>query len=67
MQSLSGFPARRTGQIAGPGALNDNAQLQAGQRLIPVQVLGAPTARGQVGLKQFPALRQSAQLGQIAG
>ena len=67
MQSLPGFPTRRTGQIAGPGALYDDTQLQAGQRLIPVQVLSAPAARGQVGLKQFAALCKAAQLGQIAG
>ena len=48
-------------------SLNDNTKLEAGQGLIPVQVLGAPPTRGQISLKEFAALRQSAQLGQIAG
>ena len=44
MQPLPRLPGGPPGQEARPGALDDHAELEAGQRQVPVQVVGGPPA-----------------------
>ena len=53
MQPLTGFPVGLAGQVARVGALDDDRQLEAGHRHVPVQVLGGPAAGIGVGGQQF--------------
>ena len=64
MQCLARVPARLPDQVARPGALDDDAELEARHRDIPVQPRRLAPACGPVGVEQFAAACQSAERGQ---
>src|SRR5262245_21703780 len=65
MQSLPRFPARLPDQIARPGALDDDAQLEAGHRDIPIETWRFATACHQVRIEQFAPAGQPAECGKL--